>query len=118
MNPGTKGALTVRRRSNDDDGCHSPLNLSSLKHAIDAIDAFKEKTIDLSSLSEALSAASRKMKQTEKSHRKQIRGTRKNKKKKNKLIIGLKPETNAELQRWLSNFDESFKQSLTKKETL
>lgn len=113
MKPETKRTAAARRRS-DDDGGSSPFNLSSLKHAIDTIDAAKETTINLSSLSVALTSAIRKMKQTEKSQRKRVRDTKKKKNKK-KLMIGMKPETNAELQRWFSNFDESFKQSLMEK---
>ncbi|CAE5956251.1 unnamed protein product [Arabidopsis arenosa] len=103
---------TAPRRRSNDDGC-SPFNLRSLKQAIEAIDAAKDNSINLSSLSVALSAASREMKQREKSQRR--RETRKRRKKNKKLVIGTKPETDAELRRWFSNFDKSFKLSLPRK---
>ncbi|CAH2039346.1 unnamed protein product [Thlaspi arvense] len=114
MKPETKRTAIARRRNNNDD--YSPFNLGTLKHAIDAIDAAEEKekkTLNLASLSSALSVASRKMKQTEKSERKRARDTRKRNQK--RPMIATKPETKAELRRWFSNFDESFKQSLTNK---
>uniref|UniRef100_A0A1J3FV55 Uncharacterized protein n=1 Tax=Noccaea caerulescens TaxID=107243 RepID=A0A1J3FV55_NOCCA len=109
MKPVTMRTATARRRINDEDGGCSPFNMSCLKHVIDAVDAAKERTNNLSSLAVALSAASRKMKQTEKSERKRVRESRRKKK---KLLIGAKPETQAELQRWFSNLDESFRRSL------
>ncbi|CAA7026113.1 unnamed protein product [Microthlaspi erraticum] len=109
MKPGTKRSATARRRINDDDGAYSPFNMSSLKHEIDAVDAAKERRINLSSLAVALSAASREMKQTEKSQRKRVKDSRRRKK---QLLIGAKPETQAELRRWFSDLDESFRRSL------
>lgn len=99
---------TKKRR----DGDSSPFDLISLKHAIDAIDVSKGNSIDLSSLSVALLAASREMKQTEK--HKRGRENRKKKKKKKLMKIGKKPETHAELRRWFSNLDKSLKLSLPK----
>ncbi|KAG7595436.1 hypothetical protein ISN44_As06g000420 [Arabidopsis suecica] len=111
----TKRNTAPRRRSNDD-GC-SPFNLRSLKQAIEAIDGAKDNSINLSSLSVALSAASREMKQREKSQRRRETRKRrkKNKKDNKKLVIGTKPGTDAELRRWFSNFDKSFKLSLPRK---
>ncbi|EOA36134.1 hypothetical protein CARUB_v10012511mg [Capsella rubella] len=110
MKPETK---RTRRRSDEEGGGASAFNLGSMKKAIEAIDVGrKENTINLSSLSVALSAASREMKkQTVKSERKRVRETRvgKTKKKEKKLAIGTKPKTKAKLRRWLSNLDESVK---------
>ncbi|CAN8295992.1 unnamed protein product [Cochlearia groenlandica] len=100
-----KRTATARRRSNEEDGDYCTFNLSSLKHEIDTIGGYKGNTMDLSSLSAALSTASLKVKQTGKKTRK----NKNMKKKKNMKVIGMKPETNSELQKWFSNFDESFK---------
>lgn len=114
MKPETK--KTRRRTNADEEGGASPFNLGSLKKAIEAIDeGRKENSINLSSLSVALSAASREMKQTGKSHR--VRETRKKKEKKKmmmmkdeKLAIVTKPKTNAKLRKWFSNLDKSIKE--------
>ncbi|CAL9213269.1 unnamed protein product [Arabidopsis halleri] len=110
MKPENTKRNTAPRRRTNDDGC-SPFNLRSLKQAIEAIDDAKDNSINLSSLSVALSAASREMKQREKSQRRRETRKRrkKNKKDNKKLVIGTKPETDAELRRWFSNFDKSFK---------
>ncbi|AAF78416.1 hypothetical protein AtNW77_Chr1g0000931 [Arabidopsis thaliana] len=121
MKPETKRSTATTRRRTNDGG--SPFNFSSLKQAIEAIDAAKDTSINLSSLSVALSAASREMKQRkEKSHRRRETRKRDKKKKKKKdsnnntkLVIGTKPETDAELRRWFSYFDKSFKLSLPRK---
>lgn len=110
MKPETK--KTRRRTNADEEGGASPFNLGSLKKAIEAIDeGRKENSINLSSLSVALSAASREMKQTAKSHR--VRRTEKKEKKEKmkdeKLAIGTKPKTNAKLRKWFSNLDKSIK---------
>ncbi|CAN8258003.1 unnamed protein product [Cochlearia groenlandica] len=107
-----KRTATARRRSKEEDGGYCTFNLSSLKHEIDTIGGYKGNTMDLSSLSAALSAASLKVKQTGKKTRKNKNMKKKKKKKKlkkNMKVIGMKPETNSELQKWFSNFDESFK---------
>ncbi|XP_010474806.1 PREDICTED: uncharacterized protein LOC104754339 [Camelina sativa] len=109
MKPETK---RTRRRNDEEKGGASAFNLGSLKKAIEAIDVGrKENTMNLSSLSVALSAASREMKQTGKSHqRKRVignRGEKMKKKEKEKVAIGRKPKTKAKLVRWLSNLDKS-----------